>query len=89
MVARRERGERVEGVRMRRVRAVSMGARMMWLKTEDTVVTRRVATGVAVVRISGVGIPEVEMEGRSVSGRPSTAAIRERKNVSAVLSKML
>ena len=67
---------------------MSSGERMMELSNDAVVVTRRVARGAAVARISGVGIPEVEMDGRSVSGKPRIAAINDRRNISVVRERM-
>ena len=83
----KDRGDCDDGVRMRRVRAVSIGERMMAVSVDAAVLTMRVARGYAVVRMSEVDTPEGETDGRSVSGSASRAAIKERRKVSVVRAR--
>ena len=82
MARRRDRGPCVAGVRTKKVRAVSMGERMMADRAEEINERMSVATGEAEVRISAV----IE-EAISSSGRPTMADKRLRIKVFIVGSR--
>ena len=71
-------------MRIKRVLAVSTGASIRELRAAAAAVTRTVATGNDVPSISGTGSAEVATDGRSVSGKANTAAIKDLRNVSVV-----
>ena len=73
---RRERGPCVAGVRMRKVRAVSIGDRIRAERDEEMKDSTRVATGDADARISAVVDEEM-----SSSGKPTMAERRLRIKV--------
>lgn len=76
MARRRDRGPCVAGVRMRNVRAVSIGARMRDERDEEINDSTSVAMGDVDARISAV-----MDEAISSSGRPTIAERRLRMNV--------
>ena len=76
MARRRERGPCVAGVRMRNVRAVSMGDRIRAERDEEMNDSTSVATGEADARISAVIDDEI-----SSSGKPTIADRRLRMKV--------
>ena len=85
MVESNDLGERLAGVSIRRVRAVSIGLSRIDESVEETVAINTLASGAVDVRIEVLGrAPVGDGLKMSPSGIPRIAAINDLKNVSIV-----